>query len=80
MRAFEKCGRCPHELDLAVREGAGLRLLRGVVLGVVPGFAKVSWLDARDLEPVKDLEPVNERARVFAEFEKYGSLPALRVV
>ena len=25
MWAFEKCGRCPQELDLAVRPGSGLR-------------------------------------------------------
>ena len=69
MRAEEKCGRCPQErLDLAVREGSELRLLLGVVLRVAPGFAKASWLDAKDLEPARGLEPVNERARVFAEF------------
>ena len=42
--AAEKCGVCPYELDLAVREGSGLR----VVLQLVLGFAKLSWLDARD--------------------------------
>jgi hypothetical protein len=55
MRAGEKCGVCPQELDVA-REDSGLR--------VVPGFAKLSWRDA------KDLEPGNERARLSAEFAK----------
>jgi hypothetical protein len=62
MWAFEKCGRCPQELDLAVREGSGLRVLLG--------FANLSWIDADDLELEKDLSPGNERARLSAEFAR----------
>ena len=62
MWAFEKCGRCSLELDLAVRDGSGVRAL--------PRFAKLSWLDANDLESEKDLPPGKERARLSAEFAR----------
>ncbi len=66
MWAFEKCGRCSLELDLAARVGSGLRKL----LGVLPGFANLSRLDADDLGLVKDLSSGNERARMSAEFAR----------
>jgi hypothetical protein len=62
MRAFEECGRCSLELDLAAREGSEFR--------VPLGFANLSRLDAADLELEEDLSPGNERARLFAEFAR----------
>jgi hypothetical protein len=70
MWAFEKCGRCSLEPDLAVREGSALLVLLGVPLRVLPGFANLSRLDADDLGLVKDLSPGNERARLSAEFAR----------
>lgn len=62
-RAFEKCSACRHELDLAVREGSGLRLLPGLRPGVAPGLAKALWLEARDLSPVRAVRGGCESAR-----------------
>jgi hypothetical protein len=62
MWAFEKCERCPQELDLAVREGSALRAL--------PEFGNLSRLDAGDLKFEKALPPWNERARLSVEFAR----------
>ena len=68
MWVFEKWGRCPEELGLAVRENSEFRVLLRARLGVLPGLTKLSRLDAGDLEVEKDLSPGKARARLSAEF------------